>query len=265
MFTTLRRPARDTNIKSASVVGFGAEEMKEKMKKEEADENRHPEATKGGAQHLHRCSSTKGKKAAVGGGGAGRGGASRQLSSRKTNAAATAAAPVVLKPPRCAAPSQPRALRNRVDNNIIAGDAGDENTTETEDDDPEGAAAAAAADESRRSKRATSEELEEMKLTDPSKYKRIVGNRKSAANSKARKDATLRETKAECERLLNENRKLAAALEKFQKREANGVEGEGSGGGGGEAGGGAGGDGGCAASNSTKSAKPLVRHGVRWR
>jgi hypothetical protein len=40
-------------------------------------------------------------------------------------------------------------------------------------------------EEDTKRKRYEEEDLEEMQITSPSKYKRIVGNRKSAANSKA--------------------------------------------------------------------------------
>lgn len=68
--------------------------------------------------------------------------------------------------------------------------------------------------ESGRSKNLSADELEELKLVDIRKYKRIIGNRKSAATSKARKEANLKAAREECERLRKENQRLVKALEK---------------------------------------------------
>jgi hypothetical protein len=58
----------------------------------------------------------------------------------------------------------------------------------------------------------TDDELEALKTSDPAKYRRIVGNRKSAAASKARREAAAEETAAALRDVRRENEALLAKL-----------------------------------------------------
>ena len=58
----------------------------------------------------------------------------------------------------------------------------------------------------------TDDELEALKKSDPAKYRRIVGNRKSAAASKARREAAAEETAAALRDVQRENTALLAKL-----------------------------------------------------
>jgi len=58
----------------------------------------------------------------------------------------------------------------------------------------------------------TDDELEALKTSDPAKYRRIVGNRKSAAASKARREAAAEETAAALRDVQRENMALLAKL-----------------------------------------------------
>lgn len=184
-----------------------------------ADENRRPKGGPKVAKQLQqrqqqlRREQRGGTTNATKGPGS-RGG--RQLSSIAAHAAITN------DPPRAAL----RALRAR-NSPVSYAESDDEPDTKPEEDDVEVpatslAAAKADAEKSRRAKPATTEELEELKLVDPSKYKRIVGNRKSAADSKARREHALNEAREECARLREENRRLVAALEMAHKKRAPG-------------------------------------------
>ena len=80
----------------------------------------------------------------------------------------------------------------------------------------------------------TDEELAALEHSDPAKYRRIVGNRKSAAASKARRDAAAskarrdaaaEETAAALRTMRSENEQLLAKLAKAEaalKMRANG-------------------------------------------
>ena len=58
----------------------------------------------------------------------------------------------------------------------------------------------------------TDDELEALKTSDPAKYRRIVGNRKSAAASKARREAAAEETAAALRDVRRESEALLAKL-----------------------------------------------------
>ena len=71
----------------------------------------------------------------------------------------------------------------------------------------------------------TDEELAALEYSDPAKYRRIVGNRKSAAASKARRDAAAEATAAALRTMRSENEQLLAKLAKAEaalKMRANG-------------------------------------------
>ena len=71
----------------------------------------------------------------------------------------------------------------------------------------------------------TDEELAALEHSDPAKYRRIVGNRKSAAASKARRDAAAEATAAALRTMRSENEQLLAKLAKAEaalKMRANG-------------------------------------------
>lgn len=71
----------------------------------------------------------------------------------------------------------------------------------------------------------TDEELAALEHSDPAKFRRIVGNRKSAAASKARRDAAAEATAAALRTMRSENEQLLAKLAKAEaalKMRANG-------------------------------------------
>ena len=62
------------------------------------------------------------------------------------------------------------------------------------------------------------DELAALRETNPTAYNRILGNRRSAANSKARRDATLASLRAENARLLAENERLRRSRSRTASR-----------------------------------------------
>jgi hypothetical protein len=59
----------------------------------------------------------------------------------------------------------------------------------------------------------TDDELENIRRENPTAYKRIMGNRRSAANHKARRDALMHALRSENARLKEENERLVRRLE----------------------------------------------------
>jgi len=227
LFTTPCRPIRDARrmLCGSGGSGSGTEE------KEEADENRPPLAASWQPpQHKRqRRRQGQGRGVLTGRGGTGRGvTTARKPSSKKSNKAAAAVDLAAANPPRTTS----RALRVSAPTPSSAATEADDEAEEEDEDDsdvPGGEAAATAAERGGRAKRATSEDLAKLKVAAPGAYKRILGNRKSAAESKARKESALHDANQECARLRKENARLAAALDRAQKKARGGGSVEGGG------------------------------------